>query len=100
LAVHGVDPVLVTVITPVIVPAAPWPWPGEAVMRVQAVEVFDVDVVVDAAVVVVVGNDDDVVDVAARVVVVTCTPPGRRQRPRRVRAPNGGASPFEILRAH
>jgi hypothetical protein len=64
--------VLVTVITPVIVPAAPWPWPGEAVMCVQAVEVLDADVevVVEAAVVVVI-DDDDVVDVAVRVVVVT-----------------------------
>ena len=63
-------PVLVTVTTPVIVPAAPWPWPGDAVMWLHAVEVAAVDVVVEAAVVLVVVGAD-VVDVVARVVVVT-----------------------------
>jgi hypothetical protein len=68
--VHAVLPVLVTVIRPVIVPAAPWPWAGVAVMWLHAVEVAAVEVVAGAPVVVVeVGAD--VVDVAACVVVVT-----------------------------
>jgi hypothetical protein len=66
--VHAVLPVFVTVTRPVIVPAAPCPWPGEALMCVQAV-VPAVDVVVDAAVVLVVLGADVVVVVACVVVV-------------------------------
>src|ERR1700733_14633897 len=55
---------------PVIVPAAPWPCPGDAVMWLQAVDVAAVDVVAEEAVVLVVVGAD-VVDEAACVVVVT-----------------------------
>ena len=70
LAVHGTVPVFVTVTTPVIVPAAPWPCPGDPVMCVQPAEETDVDVVVDAAVVDVVVEGGDT-DAAECVVVVT-----------------------------
>lgn len=59
---HGDVPAFVTLMTPVIVPAAPWPWAGDALTLVQAVEAALVDVVVGAAVVEEV--DGDVVDVA------------------------------------
>ena len=48
MTVHGVVPALVTVTKPVIVPAAPWPWPGDAVTWLQAVEPAVVDVVAGA----------------------------------------------------
>jgi hypothetical protein len=66
-----VVPVLVTVIRPVMVPAAPWPWPGDALMWLQAEEVAAVDVVAEADVVLVVVEADVVDVVAARDVVVT-----------------------------
>ncbi|HXY28245.1 MAG TPA: hypothetical protein VEH82_08185 [Acidimicrobiales bacterium] len=54
LAVHGEGPVLVTVTTPVMVPAAPWDGPADAVIWLQAAEAAVVDVVDWAAAVVLV----------------------------------------------
>jgi hypothetical protein len=68
--VQAAPPAFVTVTMPVIVPAAPCPCTGEAVMWLQAVVVAEVGAVVEAVAVLVV-VDADVVDVAARVVVVT-----------------------------
>jgi len=58
----------VTVTVPVMVPAAPWPWPGEAVMWLQPADAAVVDVAGDVVDVVVEGAD--VVEVALWLVVV------------------------------
>jgi hypothetical protein len=59
---------LVIVTVPVMVPAAPWPWPGDAVMWLQPVDVAVVDVTADVVDVVV--DDEVVVEVARWLVVV------------------------------